>query len=163
LREQTTRTNHQRPPVQEEEWEYVVSRYLPTLYDLILNISNGTLSTKDYPFYIKEEESEARSTSTGTSQSKRKAPVATWGGSTENQSLKKVGPRIIVFIAGGLSYSEMRAAAKLTQIPFNLDIILGSTHLIDPPQFLKQVASLHKNTLDEETYKSASGFEKQNT
>jgi len=68
---------------------------------------------------------------------------------------KKQGPRIIIFIAGGVSYAEIRIAHLLTQPPYNLDIILGSTHIVEPPRFLKQVAAL-SSSADDEAYKASS-------
>jgi len=151
LKEQTTKTNQQRPPVNEKEWVYCVSRYKPTIHDVILNLSTGSLGNKDYPFLIKEEESEAPKAKSNDSQSKKKAPASTWSG--PNESHKKQGPRIIIFIAGGVSYSEIRIAHTLTQPPYNLDIVLGSTHIVEPPRFLKQVAAL-TSSVDDEAYKS---------
>jgi len=161
LLEQTTRTNQQRPPVSQEEWEYVVSRYLPTLHDIIVNLANGSLSTKDYPFLNKEEEGETKHTNANASHSKKKTPASTWSGAPEHQSHKKMGPRIIIFIAGGLSYSEIRTAHRLTQKPHNLDIILGSSHIVEPPRFLKQVAALTTSP-DNEAYKPIASLEKPN-
>jgi len=73
LKEQTTKTNQQRPPVNEKEWVYCVSRYKPTIHDVILNLSTGSLGNKDYPFLIKEEESEAPKAKSNDSQSKKKS------------------------------------------------------------------------------------------
>uniref|UniRef100_A0A6B2L018 Uncharacterized protein n=1 Tax=Arcella intermedia TaxID=1963864 RepID=A0A6B2L018_9EUKA len=157
LKEQTSKTNQQRPPLNPDEWEYVVSRFTPQLHDVILSVSNGTLPTKEYPFLNKSEENEVRTTS-NTSHSKKKGGLSSWTGN-DGQAQKKNGPRIFVFIAGGISYSELRAAHRLTQKPYNLDIILGSTHIIDPPKFLKQVAAL-SSSVNDPAYKSVSFLDK---
>jgi len=94
---------------------------------------------------------------------KKKAPASTWsGGPNEGQVHKKAGPKIIIFVAGGLSYAEIRIAHRLTQKPHNLDIILGSTHLIEPPRFLKQVAALSTSP-ENEAYNPATLVEEPKT
>jgi len=93
---------------------------------------------------------------------KKKTPASTWSGAPEHQSHKKMGPRIIIFIAGGLSYSEIRTAHRLTQKPHNLDIILGSSHIVEPPRFLKQVAALTTSP-DNDAYKPIASLEKPNS
>jgi syntaxin-binding protein 1 len=146
LIEQTSKTIQQRPPKNPQEWEYVVSRYQPSLFDTVQNLATGNLSTKDFPFLFKEEESEVQRPVQPTQQ--KKLPPTAWVNNKEAQP-KKTGPRLIVFIAGGVSYPEIRIIHKLTQKPHNLDVILGSTHIVDPPLFLKQVAALKTSPKDE--------------
>jgi len=147
LVEQTSKINQQRPPASQQEWEYVVSRYQPNLLDTVTNLANGTLSSKDFPFLFKEEESEVPRSAPPPTQ--KKLPPTAWVNNKEAQPAKKTGPRLIIFIAGGVSYSEIRIVHKLTQKPHNLDIVLGSTHIVDPPLFLKQVAALKSSPKDE--------------
>ncbi|PVV02631.1 hypothetical protein BB560_002912 [Smittium megazygosporum] len=47
-------------------------------------------------------------------------------------------PKIIVFILGGLTYSEMRDAELLSK-HMNTDIYIGSTHIITPKSVLKSL------------------------
>jgi hypothetical protein len=53
----------------------------------------------------------------------------------------KAGPRQIVFVAGGLCYSELRAAEELMEAG-GPEIILGSTNFTTPESFVKDIASL---------------------
>jgi len=92
---------------------------------------------------------------------KKKTPASTWSGAPNEHQSKKTGPRIIIFIAGGLSYSEIRIAHKLSQKPHNLDIIVGSTHIVEPPRFLKQVAALSTSP-ENDAYKPSATLEKPN-
>ncbi|KAG1347618.1 hypothetical protein COCNU_06G014470 [Cocos nucifera] len=48
---------------------------------------------------------------------------------------KKMGPRIFIFIIGGATRSELRAVHKLTS-KLKREVILGSSSLDDPPQFI---------------------------
>ncbi|CAN6447161.1 unnamed protein product [Victoria cruziana] len=59
---------------------------------------------------------------------------------------KRMGQRIFVFIIGGATRSELRAAHKLTN-ELNREIILGSSHLDDPPQFVTKLKLLSAQEL----------------
>jgi len=48
---------------------------------------------------------------------------------------------VIVFVAGGMTYSEMREVYLLSQ-SLNKDIIIGSTHTITPTRFIEDLVSL---------------------
>ncbi|MBA0806123.1 hypothetical protein Gohar_005593, partial [Gossypium harknessii] len=52
-----------------------------------------------------------------------------------SSDFKKFGKRIFVFIVGGATRSELRVCHKLTG-KLNREVILGSTSLDDPPQFI---------------------------
>jgi len=145
LMKQSSRENHQRPPKSEDEWEYVVSRYLPTLHDILNGVNDGTLPSKEYPFLNGEEEAESAAirSSTQANLSKKKKLASQWSsGRTEKK--KSDGPRTVVFITGGVTYSEIRTVHKLREA-FGLDIVLGSTHIITPNTFIKQVGALSEN------------------
>lgn len=51
-------------------------------------------------------------------------------------------PRIIIFIIGGITMSEMRCAYEVMSKNSNYDIILGSTHILTPKTFLNDVEML---------------------
>ena len=54
---------------------------------------------------------------------------------------KKGGPTIIVFVVGGMTYSEMRAAYEASAST-NCEMIIGSTHISTPQEFLAKVKEL---------------------
>ena len=51
-------------------------------------------------------------------------------------------PRMIVFIVGGASFSEVRAVYEVTNERKNWECILGGSHLITPEQFLGDLKNL---------------------
>ena len=49
--------------------------------------------------------------------------------------------RIIVFVAGGATYSESRACYEISQA-FNKDVFLATSHMLTPSLYLRQVGDL---------------------
>ncbi|XP_051205484.1 probable protein transport Sec1a isoform X2 [Lolium perenne] len=67
-----------------------------------------------------------------------------------SSDFKKLGQRIFVFVIGGATRSELRAAHKLTS-KLKREVILGSSSLDDPPQFITKLKmmSAEELTLDD--------------
>jgi len=57
------------------------------------------------------------------------------------QPVQKTGPTIIVFVIGGMTYSEMRAAYEAAQSS-SYEVVIGSTNIITPTEFLGQLKEL---------------------
>ena len=51
------------------------------------------------------------------------------------------GPRKIVFVAGGLCYSEIRAAEEVMSTS-DREVILGSTNFLNPTEYIENLRSL---------------------
>ncbi|KAJ3672528.1 hypothetical protein LUZ60_007249 [Juncus effusus] len=58
-----------------------------------------------------------------------------------SSDFRRMGQRIFVFMIGGATRSELRAAHKLT-MKLKREVILGSTSLDDPPQFITKLKML---------------------
>ncbi len=75
----------------------------------------------------------------------RAAPVSArygqWHKERGQQQYRSL-PRLIVFVIGGICYSEMRCAYELCQVYKNWDIHIGGTHLITPEAFLSNLEKL---------------------
>ncbi|KAJ3416988.1 vacuolar sorting protein VPS33/slp1 [Chytridiales sp. JEL 0842] len=62
---------------------------------------------------------------------------------SEQEDLRKNGPRIILFIMGGMTFSELKAA-HVVMTEQKRDIVIGSTHTINPHYFVDTLKSLHR-------------------
>jgi syntaxin-binding protein 1 len=52
-----------------------------------------------------------------------------------------MGAKVVVFVAGGVTYSEMRSAYELTESA-GREVIIGSSHLLTPHRYLESLAAL---------------------
>ncbi|XP_042403475.1 SNARE-interacting protein KEULE-like [Zingiber officinale] len=156
---------------EEETWQ--LSRFYPLIEELIEKLSKGELSKDDYPCL-----NDPCATVDGTSrvsvrtthsmpapaQSVRSRPTPTWarprssddGYSSDSvlrhasSDFKRMGQRMFIFIIGGATRSELRVVHKLTS-KLKREIILGSSSLDDPPQFITKLKlmSAQEISLDE--------------
>ncbi|KAJ3179267.1 vacuolar sorting protein VPS33/slp1 [Gaertneriomyces sp. JEL0708] len=74
----------------------------------------------------------------------------------QSSDLRKNGPRIIVFSVGGLTFSELRATYEVIR-DMQRDVIVGSTHIYNPPQFVDVVKNLNTGQMKEVETKGAVG------
>ncbi|KDO67950.1 hypothetical protein CISIN_1g0060291mg [Citrus sinensis] len=148
-----------------EEQTWQLSRFYPMIEELIEKLGKRELPKDDYPCMNEPSPTvHAKNQSAAISQppvahSMRSRRTPTWarprnsddGYSSDSvlrhasSDFKKMGQRIFVFIVGGATRSELRVCHKLTR-KLNREIILGSTSLDDPPQFITKMKML---TVDE--------------
>ncbi|KAG0006132.1 vacuolar sorting protein VPS33/slp1 [Entomortierella chlamydospora] len=121
-----------RKRLEDEEQPYDLSRYITKAKKIVEEHLNGTLDTTIYPYTT-----EAPVDSSESTRSLRKTPQPTW----EKKKPNVKGSRLIVFIAGGVTYSEIRAMYELCQ-SMGRDIVIGSTHIITPRQFIQSLRYL---------------------
>lgn len=62
----------------------------------------------------------------------------------KTQAAVKNVPRLIVFVVGGISFSEMRCAYEVTNAVKNWEVIVGSSHILTPEAFLNDLVPLNK-------------------
>ncbi|KAM0895681.1 hypothetical protein ACQ4PT_023679 [Festuca glaucescens] len=154
-----------------EESAWALSRFYPVL-ELIEKLSKGELPKDEYNC-MNDPSPSFHGLPTTTSTSARTSPAhsmrsrrtgGSWArprGSDDGYSsdsvlkhassdFKKLGQRIFVFIIGGATRSELRAAHKLTS-KLKREVILGSSSLDDPPQFITKLKmmSAEELTLDD--------------
>ena len=97
------------------------------LKDVINEYIGGKLNTHMYPF-LGENPDLLLSTSAAVS-------ARTGYGDWNKTKLKSI-PKLIIFILGGVTYSELRIINEIKNERKNFDIILGSSHIMTPVRFL---------------------------
>ncbi|EPS73965.1 hypothetical protein M569_00789 [Genlisea aurea] len=157
-------------PGEEAVWQ--LSRFYPMIEELVEKLSKGELPKNDYPcmndpspsFHGTSSSSlppSLRGDSVPAPHSMRSRRTATWarprnsddGYSSDSVlrhassgDFKKMGQRIFVFIVGGATRSELRVCHKLSS-KLNREVVLGSSSLDDPPQFITKMKVLNSNEL----------------
>ncbi|KAJ6804361.1 SNARE-interacting protein KEULE [Iris pallida] len=152
-----------------EEGTWALSRFYPMIEELIEKLSKGELPNNEYqcmnpsPTFNGTSQSASVRTSPvhNTAHSMRSRRTPTWASKARNSDdgyssdsvlrhassdFRKMGQRIFIFIIGGATRSELRVVHKLTS-KLKREIILGSTSLDDPPQFITKVKMLSAQEL----------------
>ncbi|KAG0032959.1 vacuolar sorting protein VPS33/slp1 [Podila clonocystis] len=122
-----------RKRLDDEEQPFDLSRYITKVKKVVEEHINGTLDATMYPYTTEPPVDSA----TDSTKSLRKTAQTTW----DKKKTAVKGSRLMVFIAGGVTYSEIRAMHELCQ-SMGRDIIIGSTHIITPRQFIYSLRHL---------------------
>ena len=112
------------------EQTYATSRWTPYLKDIIEDVVDDKLDAKIYPFHGMQRQA------TG---GRRYGAGGGWGRDAKAQ---RTGPRLIVFVIGGITMSELRCAYEVAGASKNWDIVVGSSHIITPHKFVDQLKEL---------------------
>ncbi|CAG8548514.1 343_t:CDS:10, partial [Acaulospora morrowiae] len=124
---------------QGEEMPYEISRYIPKLKLVLESHIDKTIDHTAYP-YTKDPTGDPDG-SKATQQGPVSLRSARAGWYKKGQAAESRAGRIIVFVAGGVSYSELRSCYELSD-KHRLDVIIGSTHLVNPKNFINDLSLL---------------------
>ncbi|KAL1463616.1 hypothetical protein WDU94_015356 [Cyamophila willieti] len=116
------------------ETTYQMSRWTPIAKDIMEDAIEDKLDQKHFPFLA------GHVTSSGY-HAPSSARYGHWHKDRGQQLVKNV-PRLIVFIIGGVSFSEIRCAYEVTSNAKNWEVIIGSSHIMTPEDFLNNLTNL---------------------
>ncbi|KIM44588.1 hypothetical protein M413DRAFT_442556 [Hebeloma cylindrosporum] len=115
--------------------EYELSRFKPALKTVLEDQAGDKLETTMFP-YVKDAPSvtplSPRSPPPQTTSLRSQKPA--WHRAPKSSTLVDNRQRILVFVAGGMTYSEIREVYQLSGA-LQKDIYIGSTHVITPKGF----------------------------
>ena len=124
------------PPVGQEE--FLISRYEPALQSLLEAHATSNVDATTFP-YTKPPLDMGNETAQPTATSLR-AAKPTWARARTNVSTEN-RQRVIVFMAGGATYSESRACYDIGKST-SREIFLVTSHMLTPSLFIRQVGDL---------------------
>eukprot|EP00039_Didymoeca_costata_P032847 m.39568 g.39568 ORF g.39568 m.39568 type:complete len:636 (+) comp9569_c0_seq1:156-2063(+) len=133
------------------EQPYDLSRWTPLLKDIVEDAISGKLSLVDYPSF--RDQPVVDQSSSGGDEAVTSARRGGWAKGRKDKDKGYGGGkdsdagsdgRIIVFIAGCISYSEMRVAYEISKEK-GWDVFVGSHNIATPNVFLQALTKLHEN------------------
>ena len=143
----------------DDESEYASTRYVPALKAILEALSVDELSMEEYPSVTPMPTQSSSQAGRTTARSSRKAsgsaasarknagPSSRWAASSRTEGKRSGGPvtftgaRNMVFVMGGMCYSEMRVAREVMENE-SREIILGSTAFLSAKEFIEDLGKL---------------------
>ncbi|KAI0319969.1 Sec1-like protein [Amylostereum chailletii] len=129
-------------PSQEDEYE--LSRYKPLLRTVIEDHVSNKLDQSAFPYvkdYPSAQPAAASPRQTPTPTTSLRSAKPSWHRAARPNATTETRQRVIVFVAGGMTYSEMREAYQLSSA-LSKDIYIGSTHTVTPRHFVDDLKVL---------------------
>lgn len=115
-------------------------RYVPILHQVISELCNYSLSEEEYPYIQPAPPSDY-----GKRKTKATRGARSWRGKdTKEEAKEDTRPYFIVFMLGGVTFSELRSMYELAENA-KVNLLIGSSTILRPAEFIRQLAGL--NTL----------------
>jgi len=139
-----------------EDSELVGARYVPPLKSILADLVAHELSIDEYPSTKPLPASQSSAVGAGsarhrgrgveTSARKKKGRNDKWAKASNSQAPSAApttftGGRSLVFMIGGLAYSELRVAREVMKKE-SREIIIGSSKFMNPSEFMEDLATL---------------------
>ncbi|RCH87073.1 vacuolar sorting protein VPS33/slp1 [Rhizopus stolonifer] len=134
----------------QQEVPFDLSRYVPVVKRIVEGHIDGTIDQSLFPNNIRNVKQ--RNTRKNTEEAVKEVPkLRVYKTQWHKKSSKGTnaapkppsGPPIIIFIVGGMTYSEIRSAYEIAET-FDREVYIGSTHIITPDKFVTDLGKLDK-------------------
>ena len=132
----------------EEQWQ--LSRFQPHVLGLVEDVAKGTLSTDEYPYVLPPSSGAALPVDTAfadLSVRRKGGAAASWARKGKADGGAKDHKKLIIFVIGGITRSEIRVAHKMSHL-LERNVIVGGTSVDNPHQFIEKLQSLSGLDLD---------------
>lgn len=144
-----------------KEVSYDLSRYVPRVYNMFMSLSKNTLSSTEFPYVdggssdgdivgsADDDGKDEKKTSLKTNapkwlkKGKAKGGDDDGSGAAAAASFSADAPKYFIFIAGGMTYSEMRSAYEVSNSE-GKNCYIGSTSILTPQLFVDELIKLNK-------------------
>uniref|UniRef100_UPI0037E792E1 syntaxin-binding protein 3 n=1 Tax=Semicossyphus pulcher TaxID=241346 RepID=UPI0037E792E1 len=120
------------------EEKYNLSRWTPVIKDVMEDAVENKLDTREWPH---QSECPAAWNGSGAVSARQKHKAS-------SQDDRRTGSRLIIFVLGGMCYSEMRCAYEVTQAVKSCEVIIGSSHILTPTSLLDDIKALSKGPME---------------
>ena len=129
------------PPAAGMQEEFLISRYEPALQNLLEAHANGNVDATTFPYTkppldLGMEQAQVSATSL-------RSAKPTWAKTRTNVSSEN-RQRVIVFMAGGATYSESRACYDVGRAT-SREVFLVTSHMLTPSFFIRQISDLSED------------------
>jgi len=125
---------------------YELSRYVPQLKVIAQDLIDNTLSADEFP-YIKEDgnANDVKDAKDDVKSLRKDKAQPKWANKDKRKSEKtsSAGAKVIIFVLGGATLSELRTVYELTK-KNNREVILGTNSVITPKEFVENLHALKK-------------------
>ena len=133
----TTRIGHKKGKANSSDVEgYELSRFITAVKIMLEDHVKGSLDPTTFPF-VKAEHGQQGMGQEIQSQASLRSARPTWA--KARLSVVEPRQRIIVFMAGGATFSEARACYEVSKASTR-DVFLGSSHMLTPMSYLHQLS-----------------------
>ncbi|AEO55256.1 hypothetical protein MYCTH_2298909 [Thermothelomyces thermophilus ATCC 42464] len=118
--------------------EYALSRFEPAVKQMLERLCAGDLDQALFPYVIPPADGPGGPDSL-TSQGSLRSAAPRWASANRKQAENR--QRVIVFVAGGATYSEARACYEVSE-KHNRDVFLVTSHMVAPGKYLADLRAL---------------------